>query len=357
MKYTRATALLALPTIGWLAAPTIARADRLLAAVERPTAIRAWNGIGAFSVYDSGAGVYRLAITGREGPPALVAVAPRTVPFDADVGPDSAMRPTIVYSRCAREQPGALSAPRRDCDIYRYSIALGVESKIAGADSDATSQFNPSIWRGQVAWVRTIDARPAAPPRIYVRSLRAPRALRSRRLSLIGSEQCASLAACGADVEEIELYGRRLAVNVNYGSGHRRGGICGFREIHVQIIGQRAQRLAAQVCGLGGQVYVGLSFFGGSLYWARYCASAACGGPPTRSGAYRYGLRSGAYALARFQRHLTGFSYLGGGQAIEVRVTYLQDAGFCGNPPIDAAGDCEIVRVDGLRFEAGRPPQ
>jgi hypothetical protein len=69
MRYTRATVLLALATMGWLAAPTIARADRLLAAVERPTATRAWNGI---SVYDSGAGVYRLAITGREGPPALV---------------------------------------------------------------------------------------------------------------------------------------------------------------------------------------------------------------------------------------------------------------------------------------------
>ena len=30
MKYTRATVLLALATMGWLAAPTIARADRLL---------------------------------------------------------------------------------------------------------------------------------------------------------------------------------------------------------------------------------------------------------------------------------------------------------------------------------------
>jgi hypothetical protein len=55
-KYTQATALLAVATIGWLAAPATARADRVLAAVERPTAIRAWDGIGAFSVYDSGAG-------------------------------------------------------------------------------------------------------------------------------------------------------------------------------------------------------------------------------------------------------------------------------------------------------------
>jgi hypothetical protein len=129
--------LLVVAAMGWLAAPATARADRVLAAVERPTAIRAWDGIGAFSVYDSGAGVYRLAVTGLEGPAELVAVAPRVVPFDADVGPDAAMRPTILYSRCARERP------RRDCDIYRYSLARGVESKVSGADSDAASGVQP----------------------------------------------------------------------------------------------------------------------------------------------------------------------------------------------------------------------
>jgi hypothetical protein len=349
MKYTQATVLLAVASMGWLAAPATARADRVLAAVERPTAIRAWDGVGAFSVYDSRAGVYRLAVTGPDGPPALVAVAPRAVPFDADVGPDSAMRPAIVYSRCARERP------RRDCDIYRYSIARGVESKISRADSDAASEFNPSIWRGQVAWVRTIDARPAATPRIHVRSLSAPRAVRSRRLSLMAGKRCTSLAECGASVEELELYGRRLAVNVTYGRGNF-GGICGLKEIQVQTIGQRARRLASVLCGLGGQSYAGLSFVGGNLYWARYCAGDPGGCPPSRAGAFRYRLRTGAYALTSFRRHLTGFTYLGRGQALEVRVT-SNNAGYCGNPPTDAAGDCQIVRLDGLRFDAARPPR
>jgi len=349
MRYTPAAVLLVVVMMGWLVAPATSHADQLLAAVQRPTAIRAWEGIGAFSVYDSGAGVYRLAIIGRGGAPVLVAVAPRTVAFDANVGPDSAMRPTIVYSRCERERP------RRDCDIYRYSIARGVESKIAGADSDDASEFNPSIWRDRVAWVRTIDARRAATPRIYVRSLTAPRSRRSRRLSLIAGKQCASLAACGADVEEIALYGERLAVNVTYASGNF-GGICGLKEIHVQTIGQRARRLASQLCGLSGQSYAGPSFVGGSLYWARYCAGDPGGCRPSKAGAYRYGLRSGAYALASFDRDLTGFSYLGGGQAFEVRVT-SNNAGECGNPAIDAAGDCEIVRVDGLRFGSLQPPR
>ena len=146
MRRTHAVALLVVAT-GWLAVPTAAHADRTLGAVERPTPIRAWDGTGAFSVYDSAAGVYRLAVTGPDGPPALAAVAPRTVPFDADVGPDLAMRPTVVYSRCERERP------RRDCDIYRYSITRGVESKIAGADSDAASEFETprcgaARWRG-----------------------------------------------------------------------------------------------------------------------------------------------------------------------------------------------------------------
>jgi len=348
MRRTNAVALLAV-AMCWLAVPTAAHADRLLGAVERPTPIRAWDGIAAFSVHDSGAGVYRLAVTGPDGPPTLVNVAPRTVPFDADVGPDLAMRPTIVYSRCERE------TPRRDCDIYRYSISRGVESKFAGADSDAASEFNPSIWRGEVAWVRTIDGRPAAAPRIYVRPVTAPRSRPSRRLSLIAGGGCASLAACNAIVEEIELYGRRLAVNVTFNSGGF-GGVCGLREIHVQTLGQRARRLASQLCGLGGQSYAGPSFVGGSLYWARYCAGDPGGCSAARAGAYRYGLRTGTYALAGFERDLTGFSYLGEGRAFEVRVT-SNNNGECGNPPDDAAGDCQIVRVDGLRFRAVKAPR
>jgi hypothetical protein len=203
--------------------------------------------------------------------------------------------------------------------------------------------------------VRTIDARPTATPRIYVRSLTAPRGVRSRRLSLIAGKQCASLAACGPNVDEIELYGRRLAVAVTYGRGSF-GGICGLKEIHVQTIGQRARRLAAVLCGLGGQSYAGPSFVGANLYWARYCAGDPGGCPPSRAGAFRYRLRTGAYALASFRRNLTGFSYLGGGQAFEVRVT-SNNGGDCGNPLIDVAGDCQIVRLDRLRFSAVRPPR
>lgn len=348
MRRAQNAAVLVLAAMGGcLGLPAASYADRVLHTVERPTPIRAWDGTGAFSVYDSSAGDYRLAITGPDGPPTLAAVAPRTVPFDADVGPDLAMRPAIVYSRCAHE------SPRRDCDIYRYSIARGVESKIAGSDSDAASEFNPSIWRGDVAWVRTIDARPAAAPRVYARAFTAPRSRRSRRLSLIAGDGCASLAACRATVEGIELYGRRLAVNVTYNSGGF-GGVCGLREIQVQTLGQGARRLASQICGLGGQSYAGPSFVGGSLYWARYCAGDPAGCAPSRAGAYRYGLRSGRYALASFERRLTGFSYLGAGRAFEVRVT-SNEFGDCGNPADDAAGDCEIVRVDGLRFRAVRP--
>ena len=151
------------------------------------------------------------------------------------------------------------------------------------------------------------------------------------------------------------LYGRRLAVNVTYGRGHF-GGICGLKEIHLQTIGPRARRLASMLCGLGGQSFAGSSFVGANLYWARYCAGDPGGCPPSRAGAYRYRLSTGAYALTRFRRDLTGFTYHGRGRAVEVRVT-LNNAGGCGNPHIDAAGDCLIVRVDGLRFVAVRPPR
>ena len=102
-----------------LTAPAIASAETTITSVERPTEIRSWKGIGAFSVYDKSAGVYRLAITRVGGAPQILPVAPRSVAFDADVGPDTKGGAAIVYSRCEQE-PDRSGSTRKDCDIYRY---------------------------------------------------------------------------------------------------------------------------------------------------------------------------------------------------------------------------------------------
>ena len=155
---TRKKIVLAAVALGLLT-PASASAENTITTVQRPTEIRSWKGIGAFSVYDANAGVYRLAITRLGGQPEILPVPPRPVAFDADVGPDTRNEAAIVYSRCASEGP-----EQSDCDIYRYSITREVESKITNADSDTASEFNPTIWDGRVPLCAPMTAGPTTRP-------------------------------------------------------------------------------------------------------------------------------------------------------------------------------------------------
>ena len=87
-------------------------------------------------------------------------VRSRSVPFDADLGPDSRGRPVIVYSRCRRDPSGTTDmglpayAGGDGCDIYQYDIASRIERRVRGLSLRAASEFLPSIWRGGIAFFR-----------------------------------------------------------------------------------------------------------------------------------------------------------------------------------------------------------
>ncbi|HEV2768972.1 MAG TPA: hypothetical protein VGV40_02150 [Solirubrobacteraceae bacterium] len=340
--------------LGSVAAPTSAlAAEKPIATVERPTEIRSWKGIGAFSVYDDKAGVYRLAITRAGAKPQLVPVAPRPVAFDADVGPDAKGEAAIVYSRCESEAPN-----RRDCDIFRYSIGRNVESKVTNADSDTASEFSPTLWRGRVAWVRTYDGRAASRPYVYTRTLTAPRARRSQRLPGLPTRRCSDITdrcsrPAGA-VESLELYGRLVALNVSY----TYEGSPGFaqKEIRLATLGGDVRGIAAQTTGLSGQSYVGPSFDEGALYWARYCAGDESACNKNNSGAFRYRLSTREYALAGHTRKLTGFSYVDDDRVYEVRGE-RECGARVGTPPTAGFPDCQVVLTDPLKFTSTRAPR
>lgn len=328
---------------------TAGAAEKTVATVDRATEIRSWKGIGAFSVYDEKEGVYRLAITRVGAKPEIVPVAPRPVAFDADVEPDSRNEPAIVYSRCDSEPPD-----RRDCDIFRYSITRNVESKITNADSDSASEFNPTIWDGRVAWVRTYDRRADDTPYVYTRTLTAPRTRRSQRLPGLPSRRCSDISeSCSRTegvVEGLELYGRWVALNVTY-TYEGVSGICGRKEIRLDTLDGEVRQVADQICGLSGQSYVGLSFDEGRLYWARYCGGDPSGCNETNAGAFRYRLATGEYALAGHTRELTGFSYVDDNRVYEVRGDGACGTRF-GDQPNDAFAGCKVVYTDPLDFEA-----
>jgi len=107
---------------------------RIVASSEGPTSVDAYKDVLVWSQRQagpvSGGGAYHLAaLVGGEV--RRLPVAPRAVPFDVNLGPDSRGRPVAVYSRCAREPElsageRSLSVPYppyttgRSCDLFRF---------------------------------------------------------------------------------------------------------------------------------------------------------------------------------------------------------------------------------------------
>jgi hypothetical protein len=329
-----------------LAMGGVAEAETLIATTPPPTAVRSWGGVAAFSLYDGATQAYRLAISRNGAAPELPVAAAQLGPFDVDVGPDQNGSPTLVYSRCAMQT----LTRRRGCDLYRYSLTDGKESRIAAASSRNASEVAPTIWRGQIAWVRISDIKKTRRPPVYARQLAAPSSKPSVHLVRFRLRDC---GGDGCNIDELELRGLKLAVLYRHP-----GPVCGSGRILLGTVGGRPVRIADTTCGLNGQTFVGLSFDAGNLYFAHFCVAEpiGCG---QRVGAFRYSLRTRRYSLARFGRRLTGFSYDRGQKAFEVLAPDTP-RGYCGNsveeaPQPGPAPDCQIVLTDPLTFARTRP--
>src|SRR5687768_741346 len=79
-----------------------AAADEVIATTARPTPVSAHAGRIVWSTYDPAERAFFLAQS-FGGVTSRVPVRPRTVPFDADLGPDVNGETVAAYSRCARE--------------------------------------------------------------------------------------------------------------------------------------------------------------------------------------------------------------------------------------------------------------
>lgn len=172
-----------------------------------------------------------------------LAVAPRSVPFDVDVGPGEDGRAVAVYSRCEREaspaDPGfvySLPYPaytRGDgCDIYRFDFATGRERKVAGPSTDQASEVLPSIWRDQIAFARVYEQREGSRgryPYLYVRPLAGGHSQRQPG----GSRGASGLPG----PTSLDLYGRRLSFVWNYRTGPGSGDTGGVSEVRLDTLG------------------------------------------------------------------------------------------------------------------------
>ena len=164
----RKAALAVLVVLSPLGATGAARADDTIATVARPAPVSAYAGRVAWSAHDPARGY--VLMTRFAGVTSEVPVAPRSVPFDVDLGPGGS-GVVAAYSRCRHDpparEPGTGNAltqlPRwaagRGCDIYRFDFGSGRERKLRSVSSPRASEFLPSIWQDRIAFARTYERR------------------------------------------------------------------------------------------------------------------------------------------------------------------------------------------------------
>jgi hypothetical protein len=147
------TAALAVAVI----APAAHAAPTVLATERAATPVAAWNSTVAWSHFDTGAGDYQLVVSRDGAAPQPLAIAPSPVPFDVDLGTNRNGSTYAVYTRCATPgtSPGGPPARGTGCDVYRASVATGVEQRLASLSSPSWDERDPTIFRGEIAFIRT----------------------------------------------------------------------------------------------------------------------------------------------------------------------------------------------------------
>jgi hypothetical protein len=124
-----------------LAPAAAAQAATVLSTEQAPTRVAAWNATVMWSQLDPATGDYRLVKSVDGGAPAPVAVPERAGgPFDIDLGTNRSGSTYAVYTRAG--------------DIYRLSVASGVETKITKLSSPTLAERDPTIQRGEIAFIR-----------------------------------------------------------------------------------------------------------------------------------------------------------------------------------------------------------
>jgi hypothetical protein len=301
-------------------------ADTVVTQVQRPTAIRTYAGIQAFSAFEGTleGGVYRLAIL-RQGKVELMPVAPSQVPFEADIGPDRNGRPQLIYMRCTGRDSG--------CDLFTLSLASGAGEQPVSAANTSRNEVAPTLWNGRIAFAR--HSKDGSQPVVYTRRLSDLRTRPSKRLARVRD----------GEIAELELYRDRLAQIIN---------LPFMSEIRVvRISTRRARRLARVGRGEGGQYFAGIGFAGGYLAWARGGELAAI---------YRHRFSTGGLSRAAFPR-IVDFLVIGLAPFTPTGA-YIVDwwgtADGCGEveqvPPggLPLARPCQVIRADRLQFRPFR---
>ncbi len=155
MRPARTLLTLVLTAASALSLPALAHADTELWSSDGPaTPIAAGYQHLAFSSFDSSTGRYALMIGDRAVTPIAIrkaSVKTSRRPFDVSIS-KLGRTPVVLYSRCANGL--------RACDIYRYPLAGGRETKVRSVSTRSRDEAYPTLSSiGQLAFVRRATRR------------------------------------------------------------------------------------------------------------------------------------------------------------------------------------------------------
>jgi hypothetical protein len=332
--------LAALATVLGLAAaagPATAQSSgERVVALDRATPVREYAGWLLFSRWDGSA--YRLA-TLHDGQVRDLPVPAQAEPFDADIGPDSAGRPSAVMSLC-----------KGSCDLFVLGFEAGDELRpVRNANTNGKDETDPSVWKSRLVFAREYATKLVP----YTKRLKAPRSRPSDRLASLPDERCGAIdpPRCrpleDVDLVQMELYGDRVAQSWTY----QLDGFGGFRQNEVRLTNVTrtdTRQIASMTTGLGGQTYLGPSIDKGRVAFFRACQGDLDGCKPDTSGAIRYRISTGAYELDGASENWAAWAWSGS-------AGFHAPAFDCGGgdyPGFPPTGACGIYRTPDLDWKA-----
>jgi len=313
-------------------APAAHAAPTTIATEQRATPISAWAGTVVWSSFDATTNDYHLVVSRNGAAPQRLAVAPSANAFDVDLGTNRSGSTYAVYSRCTT--PATQNTPPTDCDLYRLSIASGIETKLDTLSSPTWDERDPTIFRGEIAFIRNETHGGKTQDVLRIGNTTS---------ASQGTTALVKLNRLGGSLQDPEIAQSRLA----YVQTNRNGTV---RDVHIRTLktGGSDKRVYRSTSGGANAANVtgpALSDTAGSFFWAR-----TNNGSETGNRIVRYTISSGklAYAIgSRLYQYTTWAS-----QALGIAAVVDPSATGSCSSNINVPGACTVQLTGPLRFDA-----
>jgi hypothetical protein len=308
----------------------LAAAGSASAASQDPIAVE----LGPFSVSSHGdsvvwshfseePGLYEL-MTLRNGQRETLPVNPSPRPFDVDLGTSRSGSTVATYSRCAKLPRRPADRATR-CDLYQLDLATGAERKLSRLSSSSADETQPTMFRGDVAFVRKTK--------------------REWQLRL-NNRVLVRLPVRRGAILDPQLSGRRLAYTVaDAGNGF------GRKTIRVRTLGGGRDRAIYQARSGGANAADvtrgSWNDRGSELYFARTNEGSGRGNRYVR-----WSASTGKFSYARGTSRAQSTSWAGGQVGMYVAEALTDGACFANDRDPNRISSCRLINTGPLAFDA-----